>query len=52
MMMSSLIAETGADFRTYLENPVFDIDDPTDVEAASKWLAECRAQNTMECEGG
>lgn len=40
VMMNRLIHEKDADFRVYLENPVFDIDTPSDLDAACIWLRD------------
>jgi NDP-sugar pyrophosphorylase family protein len=40
LMMNALIKQTDCDIRAHIENPVFDVDDPSDLEAATRWLQQ------------
>jgi len=44
MIMAELLQKPDCDFRVYVENPVFDIDDPADLEAAAEWLGQQRSE--------
>ena len=44
LIMEALLQRADAVVKVYVEDPIFDIDDPSDVEAAACWLREHRWQ--------